>query len=55
MTCRYVYCPMTAKRIGRRMTLVDHFRRWQRIRRDRREAAEIFQGTGYYAPVYPGK
>ena len=55
MTCRYVYCPMTAKRIGRRMTIADRFRRWQRIRRDRREMPDVYMAGNYYPPVYPGK
>lgn len=55
MTSRYCYCPATAKRIGRRMTLADRFRRWQRIRRDRRKQPELFQFGNYYAPVYPCK
>jgi hypothetical protein len=46
---------MTAKRIGRRMTLADHFRRWQRIRRDRKQEPDLFLIGGYYAPYYPGK
>ena len=29
MKSRYCYCPMTARRIGRRMTVVDLFHRWQ--------------------------
>lgn len=55
MTSRYCYCPMTARRIGRRMTLADRFRRWQRIRRDRRRQPELFPVGNYYAPVYPDK
>ena len=50
MTSRYCYCPMTSKRIGRRMTLMDRFRRWQRIRRDSK-VLYPFQGTGFYPPV----
>lgn len=55
MTGRYCYCPMTAKRIGRRMTLADRFRRWQRIRRNRKNGPDMFPISGYGAPVYPGK
>lgn len=55
MKSRYCYCPMTAKRIGRRMTLADLFHRWQRIRRDRRNAPELFPVGNYYTPVYPSK
>ena len=55
MKSRYVYCPMTARRIGRRMTLADRFRRWQRIRRDRRMMPEEYPFGGYNAPVYPGR
>ena len=55
MKSRYIYCPMTAKRIGRRMTLADRFRRWQRIRRNNRMQPDQYQVGNYYAPVYPGK
>ena len=50
---KYTYCPMTARRIGQRMTLADRFRRWQRIRRDRKTM--FFPLGSYNAPVYPGK
>ena len=55
MTGRYCYCPMTAKRLGHRMTIVDRFHRWQRIRRDRRNAPDLYPVIGYNAPIYPGK
>ena len=55
MTGRYCYCPMTAKRIGHRMTIADRFRRWQRIRRDARNAPDLYPIGGYYPRVYPGK
>ena len=55
MTSRYVFCPMTAARIGRRMTIADRFRRWQRIRAERREAPDLYPVGNYYAPIYPGK
>lgn len=51
MKSRYCYCPMTAKRIGRRVTLFDRIRR----RKARRENPDLFMVTGYYPPVYPGK
>ena len=51
MKSRYCYCPMTAKKIGRRVTLLDRIRK----RRYRRENPDLFTVTGYYAPVYPGK
>ncbi len=55
MKSRYCYNPMTARRIGRRMTVADLFRRWQRIRREKRNAPDLFPVTGYGRPVYPGK
>lgn len=55
MTGRYVYCPMTAKRIGRRMTIADRFRSWQRKRQIRKAEPDMFMVTGFYPPVYPGK
>lgn len=51
MKSRYCYCPMTAKRIGRRVTLIDRIRRHFR----RREFPDVFPICGYNAPVFPGK
>ena len=51
MKSRYCYCPMTAKRIGRRVTLADRVRRWLR----RPEKPDIFTVTGYNEPIYPSK
>ena len=55
MKSRYCYCPMTSKRIGRRVTLADRFRRWKKEWENRRNAPDVFMVTGYNAPVYPGK
>ena len=55
MTCRYVFYPMTAKRIGRRMTIAERFRSWQRQRRLCKDTPDVYPVTGYYPPVYPGK
>lgn len=51
MKSRYCYSPMTAKRIGRRVTL------WERIKRDFRKAKrpDVFPICGYDQPIYPGK
>lgn len=51
MKSRYCYCPMTAKRIGRRVTLLDRIR----LRRRRKNVPDLFPIVGYNAPVYPGK
>ena len=51
MKSRYCYCPMTAKRIGRRVTLAERFRLWMR----RREKPDLYMVTGFNAPVFPGK
>ena len=51
MTSRYCYCPMTARRIGRRVTLMDRIRR--RFRKADRP--DVYEVIGYCAPVYPGK
>lgn len=53
MTSRYVYCPMTPKRIGRRVTLMDRIRRARAKRRS--EQPDVYETIGYCAPVYPGK
>ena len=50
MTGRYVYCPMTAKRIGRRVTLMDRIRRRRALRN--REMPDVCMIIGYNAPVY---
>lgn len=55
MKSRYCYCPMTAKRIGRRMTLADRFRIWQRNRQNSRMKPDQYSFGNYNAPVYPGK
>lgn len=55
MTSRYCFCPMTAKRIGRRMTPADRFRRWMRIRRDRKNGPDVFMVTGFYPAYVPRK
>lgn len=52
MTSRYCYCPMTAKRIGRRMSILDRIRRRRAMAR---QIPDLFQVIGYNAPVYPGK
>ena len=51
MKSRYCYNPMTPRRIGRRVTLADKFRRWLR----KKEQPDVFEIIGYCAPVYPGK
>lgn len=53
MKCRYVYCPMTPKRIGRRVTLMERVRR-SRARR-RHEVPDVYEVIGYCAPIFPGK
>lgn len=53
MTSRYCYCPMTSKKLGRRVTLADRFRRWKAQRR--MPKPDVFPVTGFNAPVYPGK
>jgi hypothetical protein len=51
MTGRYIYCPMTAKRIGRRVTLIDRIRRAIR----RKDRPDVYEIIGYCSPIYPGK
>lgn len=50
MTSRYCYCPMTAKRIGRRMTLIEQ---WKRRRYLKRNNPDVYPICGYNAPVFP--
>ena len=49
MTSRYVYCPMTAKRLGRRVTIADRLRRWWANKH--REEPDVFPIVGYFTPV----
>jgi hypothetical protein len=48
---RYVYYPATAKRIGRRMTIMDRIRR----RLAKRDTPDIYPIVDYWPPVYPTK
>lgn len=52
MKSRYCYNPMTSKRIGRRVTLLDRIRR---NRARRRYQPDVFEIIGYSAPIFPGK
>lgn len=52
MKSRYIYCPMTSKRIGRRVTILDRIRR---ARARRKLVPDMFPVTGYFSPVFPGK
>ena len=53
MTGRYCFNPMTAKRIGRRLGLIDRIRRARAFRRA--AAPDLYPVIGYESPVYPGK
>lgn len=51
MKSRYIYCPMTSKKLGHRTTLAERFRLWKR----RRMAPDLYMVTGFNAPYYPSK
>lgn len=51
MTSRYCYCPMTQRRVGRRVTLADMIRK--RIAMFKRPKPDVFPICGYNSPVYP--
>lgn len=51
MTSRYVFCPMTSRKLCRRVTLMDRVRRWLA----RREMPDVFPICGYNQPIFPGK
>lgn len=55
MKSRYIFCPMTSKKIGRRVTLADRFRRWKKERENWKNEPDVFMVTGFFPPVYPGK
>ena len=46
--CRYIFTPCTAKRIGRRVTLMDRIRAWKCRREQMRNRADVFPVTGYW-------
>ena len=52
MKSRYCYCPMTAKRIGRRVTIIDRIRRRMA---QKRNVIDVFPICGYNTPIFPGK
>ena len=53
MKSRYIYCPMTPKKIGRRVTLATRIRRaWAK---SRQEKPDVYEIIGYCAPIYPAK
>lgn len=52
MKSRYCYCPMTAKRIGRRVTLIEQIRRRYRQRRNK---PDLYMICNCDQPVYPIK
>ena len=51
MKSRYCYNPMTPKRIGRRVTLMDRMRKALR----RTEKPDVYEVIGYCAPIIPHK
>ena len=53
MTSRYCYCPMTQRRIGRRVTLMDRIRK--HIALMKRPTPDVFPICGYNQAVYPRK
>ena len=51
MTSRYCYCPMTSKKLGRRLTIFERIRKYFR----KVEKPDMYPICGYNAPVFPGK
>lgn len=51
MVSRYVYCPMTSKRLSMKVTLIDRIKRYFR----KTEKPDLFPICGYNAPIFPGK
>lgn len=50
MTSRYIYCPMTAKHIGMKLTLRDRIGRWWNKRH--KTEPDVYMVTGYYQPIW---
>lgn len=44
-TGRYIFCPMTSKKLKMRLSLADRIRAWITMRR--RETPDVFGFTGY--------
>ena len=55
MKSRYCYSPMAGKKIGRRVTMMDRFRRWKNERENRKDESDVYRVTGFFQPIYPGK
>ena len=55
MKSRYCYSPMAGKKIGRRVTMMDRFRRWKNERENRKNDPDVYRVTGFFQPIYPGK
>ena len=51
MKSRYCYCPMTAKRLFRRLTILDRIRRATVKKR----VPDVFPIVDYWPPIYPAK
>lgn len=49
MTGRYVYTPMTSKKLGHRVTIMDRIRRWNAQRKQ--EQPDLIRVTGFYEPI----
>ena len=53
MTGRYCYTPCTARKIGRRVTLIDRIRKaWKQANKPQ---PDVYPICNFHAPVYPGK
>ena len=55
MKSRYIFCPMTERKIGRRVTLIESIRRRYLRWKKRYDEPDVYPVTGYFRPVYPGK
>ena len=55
MKSRYCYSPMAGKKIGRRVSMMDRFRRWKNERENRKDEPDVYRVTGFFQPSYPGK
>ena len=51
MTGRWVFCPMTSKRLCRRITLMERIRR--RFRKV--ERPDLYMVCNFNQPIFPGK
>ena len=52
-TGRYVYCPMTSKRLTMRVSVAERIMVW--FRRRNMDRSDVYTVTGYFPPITPAR